>query len=89
MRNTQSKPIITQEQSDAALIKMMKGQRAEIFATIDPETARVQVLYECNNHMAACLMLSQIIESFARKGMKHDLIRQTVELGLYCSKKRK
>lgn len=62
--------------------ELLKGQSAEIYAMLDPETGKVQVAHKCATYESACLLLAQLIESMARKGLPNDLIRSAVELGL-------
>jgi hypothetical protein len=73
---------LTQEQTNEAIVKLLKGKSAEIFTSLDHETGKCQVLMECREPAALVLMLSQIVESIAKRGLSYTIIRGAVEMGL-------
>ncbi|MCL1806223.1 MAG: hypothetical protein FWG31_00800 [Oscillospiraceae bacterium] len=74
--------MFTQDQTDKMIVELLKGNSAEIFASLNPDTGECQVIVKSEPAMASCILLSQIVERLAKNGIPADPIRAAVELGL-------
>lgn len=71
-----------QEMIDQYCIKRLNGESAEIFISMDSDTAKVHMTYRVNDPVILSMMLGELTYSLLKKGVPLSSIKMGIEAGL-------